>query len=79
MLTPSCVVAGSDIEDDRDEVSDVLHGDGLGVQVEDDSGLVEQHGLMSVRCLIGDSREVITGVLLVGVRRGALALLCGAR
>lgn len=41
MLTPPCVVASSDIEDDRDEVPYILHGDGLCVQVEDDSGLME--------------------------------------
>lgn len=51
----------------------------MGVQIEDDGGLVEHHGLVSIGRLIGDDEEIVVGVFLIGVRRGTRALLGGAR
>ena len=41
LLTPTRVVAGVGVEDDGDKAPDVLHGDGLGVQVEDGGGFMK--------------------------------------
>ena len=44
-LTPAAIEGGGDVEDKRDEQSDVLHDHSLGVQVEEDRGLVlKQNG-----------------------------------
>ena len=41
LLAPAHVVAGVGVEDDGDKAPDVLHGDGLGVQVEDGGGFMK--------------------------------------
>lgn len=39
-VAPAGVVRGGDVEDNRDEGTNVLHGHRLGVQIDDGSGLV---------------------------------------
>jgi len=40
LFTPLGVAAGVDVEDDEDEAPDVLHGDGLSMQIEESSNLM---------------------------------------
>ena len=40
LFTPLGVAAGVDVEDDEDEAPNVLHGDGLSVQIKESSGLM---------------------------------------
>ena len=44
LITPSVEVTGVDVEDDRDEAADVVDGHHLGVQVQEGSGLLKEHG-----------------------------------
>jgi hypothetical protein len=57
LLAPTGVVA-SGVEYRRHQAACVLHGDCLGVEIEDSSGLVEKHG-------VGDAHLAVR-VLLVG-------------
>jgi hypothetical protein len=58
---PTGVVA-SGVEDRRHQAACVLHGDCLGVEIEDSSGLVEKHG-------VGDAH--------LAVRVGLVGGICG--
>jgi hypothetical protein len=42
LIAPAVEVVGVNVEDDVDEASDVVDGDGLGVNVEEGGGLLEQ-------------------------------------
>ena len=45
LLAPACVIVGVDVQHEGDEISEVLLGDGLSVEVRDGGGLMEQHGV----------------------------------
>ena len=45
LITPATEVAGVDVEDDRDEVTDVGDGDCLRMQIQEGSSLVKEQGL----------------------------------
>ena len=62
LLAPTGVVAGG-VEDGRHQAACVLHGDRLGVEVEDGSGLVEHHG-------VGDAHVAARVRLFDGINRG---------
>jgi hypothetical protein len=53
LIAPPGVVAGGDVEDDRDEAADVLDRHSLGVQIKHDSSLVEEHGVVDVVVVVG--------------------------
>jgi hypothetical protein len=40
LFTPFGVAAGVDVEDDEDEAPNVLHGDGIRMQIKESSGLM---------------------------------------
>jgi len=44
LIAPAVEVAGVDVEDGGDVVPDVVDGDGLGVQLQQCHGLMEEHG-----------------------------------
>ena len=64
-LTPAAIEGGGDVEDKRDEQSDVLHGLSLGVQVEEGRGLfLKQNGVKMGITAIGRGRILsILGVV----------------
>ena len=68
LLPPTRVVARSHVEDDGDEAPDVLHGDGLRMQVEDGCGLVNQQGGVDVSRVLGEGRAVVVVPFFIGGR-----------
>ena len=44
LITPATEVAGVDVEDDQDEAADVVDSHRLGVQVQEGSCLLKEHG-----------------------------------
>ena len=46
LIVPPGVVPGVDVEEDVDEAPDVLHADGLSVQVDKSGGFMGQDGVM---------------------------------
>jgi hypothetical protein len=46
LITPASVVVVGEVEDDVNEAPDVLHSDGLGVEVDDRSSLVKEDGVV---------------------------------
>ncbi|XP_039795898.1 glycine-rich cell wall structural protein 1-like [Panicum virgatum] len=74
LIAPASVVAGVDVEDGRDQTSDVLDGDGLSVEVEDGGGLVQHHG--GVEVVVLQMRRVAI-LLLRGTRQRGASLGAG--
>ena len=53
LLPPSGLVAGGNVEDDGNETSDALHSHYLGVQIEDNGGLVKEEGAVQIAIAVG--------------------------
>ena len=53
LIAPATEVAGVDVEDDRDEAADVVDGDRLGVQIQEGSSLLKEHGGVEVHRSMG--------------------------
>jgi hypothetical protein len=56
LITPAGVVVVGEVEDDVNETPDVLHSDGLGVEVDDRSSLVKEDGV--VEALVSTTRWI---------------------
>jgi hypothetical protein len=80
LLTPSGVAARGNVEDDGDETPDALHGNGLGVQIEDGSGLMEKQGTLEIAGGGGGGQRRVSGdgVDIGGGVSGSLTLAGGA-
>lgn len=70
LITPAGKVPGGKVEDDVDEAPDVLDADSLGVQVDDGSGFMQEHGMVEVAAatagVIGElGVGVVVGVAVV--------------
>lgn len=64
LIAPTVVVAGFEIKDSGDEAPDVLHAYSLGVQIDEDSGLVHQDGVMQIAAEVRG--VVLDGAVAVG-------------
>jgi hypothetical protein len=67
LLTPLGVAAGVDIEGDEDEAPDILHGDGLGMQIEEGGNLMQKEGAMEVVGTVAGRRHRSICVIASGV------------
>ena len=63
LIAPAGVVPSGEVEDDGDEAPDILHADGLGVQIDEGGGFMCQNGMMKVVDVGVDG----DGVLALGV------------
>jgi len=69
LIAPPGVVPGVDVEEDVDEAPDVLHADGLGVQVDEGGGFMGQDGVMKCGAAGVDGDGVLL-LLCVGIGVG---------
>jgi hypothetical protein len=83
LITPALVIVVGDVEDDMHQVADVLDTRGVMMQIDDDDGLMGQHGLME-RVIrsgsvgdVGTDVLVISGVLGIWIVEGSLGTCLG--
>ena len=74
LLPPSGLVAGGNVQDDGNETSDALHSHYLGVQIEDNGGLVKEEGAVQIAVTNGARGVGGGGVIVVLIAGGGLAL-----
>jgi len=59
LITPPGVVPGVDVEEDVDEAPDVLHADGLSVQIDEGGGFMGQNSVMKGAPVVVDGGGVL--------------------
>jgi hypothetical protein len=74
LLTPTSVVVGDEVEDDRDEKVDVVDSNGLRVQVQEGGDLVHRQGVGVWGGVEDVGPIAVVAILIASSRGGGLAL-----